>query len=278
MTTMQGGNLRKMTAELDGKTPLYSLPVGEASVPMNPLLGQQLELVYNGAINCIHCNRKTKKSFNQGYCYPCFRRLAACDSCIMSPQKCHFHEGTCREPEWGETHCMIDHFVYIANTSGLKVGITRGTQVPTRWIDQGATQALPVFRVASRLDSGLAEVVFAMHVADKTAWQAMLKGANGALDMLAERDRLLEACAADMAALRQARGINAISDVRDVPTTEIEYPVLQYPEKVKSLTFDKQSEVSGTLLGIKGQYLILDTGVINMRRHAGYDISLSVRQ
>ena len=169
---------------------------------------------------------------------------------------------------------MIDHFVYISNTSGLKVGITRGSQVPTRWIDQGATQALPVFRVSSRLDSGLVEVIFAAHVADKTAWQAMLKGPNGVLDLPAERDRLLAACAEEVAALREERGLDAIVEITDAAPTSITYPVLEYPEKVKSLTFDKVSEVSGTLMGIKGQYLILDTGVINMRRHAGYEVSL----
>ena len=123
----------------------YRMVFGDVEVPLNQYLGSTLQLSFDGVINCIHCDRKTNKSFNQGYCYPCFKRLAQCDSCIVSPEKCHYHEGTCREPEWGETHCMIDHIVYLANTSGIKVGITRGTQVPTRWMDQGATQAKPIF-------------------------------------------------------------------------------------------------------------------------------------
>jgi len=120
----------------------YSLRLSEQEIPLNQFLGRQLQLQFQGVINCIHCNRKTNKSFNQGYCYPCFMRLAQCDSCIVSPEKCHFAAGTCREPEWGEQNCMIDHIVYLANTSGIKVGITRTSQVPTRWMDQGATQAL----------------------------------------------------------------------------------------------------------------------------------------
>ncbi|MFK7831052.1 MAG: DUF2797 domain-containing protein [Congregibacter sp.] len=270
------GSIRKMRATLNAGTADYHLPMGDEAVPMNALLGKTLVLSYLGQINCIHCNRKTKKSFNQGYCFPCVRKLAQCDNCIVSPQKCHYAAGTCREPEWGEANCMIDHIVYLANTSGLKVGITRGTQVPTRWIDQGATQALPMLRVSSRLDSGLAEVAFAEHVADKTAWQAMLKGANGPLDMPAERARLLELCTATIETLREERGLDAVSFVDEQSVTEIDYPVLEYPEKVKSMTFDKVPEVKGVLKGIKGQYLLLDTGVINLRRHAGYKVELRV--
>ncbi|MDP5054142.1 MAG: DUF2797 domain-containing protein [Congregibacter sp.] len=269
------GGARKMRTALTEASVDYALPLGDASVGLNALLGQSISLVFLGAIHCVHCGRKTKKSFNQGYCYPCFQRLAQCDSCIMSPQKCHYAAGTCREPEWGEANCMVDHFVYLANTSGLKVGITRGTQVPTRWIDQGATQALPAFRVASRLDSGLVEVLFASHVADKTAWQRMLKGASDPLDLPGERARLNETCAEAITQLQQLRGIDAITALDASDVTDIDYPVLEYPEKVKSMTFDKMPEVAGTLLGIKGQYLILDTGVINMRRHAGYQIALS---
>lgn len=275
---LAAGGLRKMRSELIDGRASYALPLDDARVPLEPLLGKSVTLSYLGAIHCVHCGRKTKKSFNQGYCFPCFRRLAQCDSCIVSPQKCHFHAGTCREPEWGEANCMIDHFVYLANTSGLKVGITRGTQLPTRWIDQGATQALPIFRVASRLDSGLVEVAFGAHVADKTAWQAMLKGSNEPMDLPAERDRLLEACAEVLEALQNERGLNAMSAVDTDTITAIDYPVLHYPEKVKSVTFDKVPEVQGVLQGIKGQYLIFDTGVINMRRHAGYRVALSVTE
>ncbi|MDA8962387.1 DUF2797 domain-containing protein [Congregibacter sp.] len=276
MSTLLGeGAIRKMRSELSEGPVDYALPMGESSVALNALLGQSISLSFLGAIHCVHCGRKTKKSFNQGFCYPCFQRLAQCDSCIMSPQKCHYAAGTCREPEWGEANCMVDHFVYLANTSALKVGITRHTQLPTRWIDQGATQALPAFRVASRLDSGLVEVAFAAHVADKTAWQRMLKGANEPMDLPRERERLMETCADAIEQLRKERGLDAITPLDAGNVTDIDYPVLEYPSKVKSMTFDKMPEVAGTLLGIKAQYLIFDIGVINMRRHAGYQLALS---
>ena len=273
--TLGEGNLRKMRGTLEGDAVSYGLPLNDDVVPLNDLIGHSLTLSYLGEINCINCGRKTKKSFNQGYCYPCFQKLAQCDSCIVSPQKCHYHEGTCREPEWGDANCMIDHFVYLANTSGLKVGITRGTQIPTRWIDQGAVQALPIFRVASRLDSGLVEALFKDHVADKTAWQTILKGVAVELDLTQERDRLADLVSDEIKALQDTRGLTAITPINEFDVQAINYPVLEYPTKVKSMTFDKLPEVSGRLMGIKGQYLIFDTGVINMRRHAGYRIAVT---
>ena len=169
------GNIQKMQTQLND-TVQYHLPIGEQRVDMNALIGKQIQLQHSTEINCVACGRSIKKSFNQGFCYPCFQSLAQCDSCIIKPEKCHYHEGTCREPEWGEQHCLKDHYVYLANSSGLKVGITRGTQIPTRWMDQGATQALPIFKVQNRLTSGQVEVIFKNHVADKTSWQKMLKG------------------------------------------------------------------------------------------------------
>lgn len=146
MTLLGQGGLRKMSAQLDAPVS-YAFRLDEQVLPVNPLLGQHLRIEFLGAIHCTHCGRKTKKSFAQGYCYPCFTKLAQCDSCIMSPERCHYAAGTCREPAWGEQFCMTDHIVYLANSSGVKVGITRASQVPTRWIDQGASQALPILRV-----------------------------------------------------------------------------------------------------------------------------------
>ena len=268
------GAVRKMKTALADPVS-YTLILSEQEIPLNQYLGRQLQLQFNGVINCIHCNRKTNKSFNQGYCYPCFTRLAQCDSCIVSPEKCHFAAGTCREPEWGEQHCMIDHIVYLANTSGIKVGITRTSQVPTRSMDQGATQARPIFRVASRLHSGLVEATFKAHIADKTNWQAMLKADAKPVDFEDVRRRLMDDCSAELDALMQAHGIQAITELVDEPDIHIRYPVLEYPRKVTSLNPDKTPSLGGTLLGIKGQYLLFDTGVINMRKYGGYQLSLT---
>ncbi len=274
MAVLGAGMVRKMTTALEAPVQ-YRLPLGDADVGLNALLGQSLRLQYDGQINCVHCGRKTSKSFNQGYCYPCFKRLAQCDSCIVSPEKCHYHAGTCREPEWGEQNCMIDHFVYLANTSGIKVGITRHSQIPTRWMDQGAVQARPVFRVSSRFQSGLVETLFSAHIADKTNWRALLKGVPEEADLEAVRARLLEECAADIETLQAEHGLTAIAVLEDEDETRITYPVLEYPAKVTSFNLDKNPLVEGTLVGIKGQYLIFDTGVINMRKYGGYQLTLA---
>ena len=273
MNVIARGIVRKMRSRL-GQPVSYSARLGDNEIALNPLIDQQLKLIFSGGIYCIHCNRKTNKSFNQGYCYPCFQKLAQCDSCIIHPERCHLEQGTCREPAWGEKYCMQDHIVYLANSSGLKVGITRATQVPTRWIDQGATQALAIMRVRSRLQSGTLEMAFKQHVADKTNWRDMLKGKAAELDMAGERDRLLAACEEDINELTDRFGFFAISVLKGIDPVSIDYPVQAYPEKITSLNFDKGQVVSGTLKGIKGQYLIFDSGVINLRRFSGYEVEL----
>ncbi len=268
------GALSKMRTELAAPV-RYELLLDDHAVPLNDYIGKPIRLEFLGAINCTHCGRKTKKSYGQGHCYPCFKKLPQCDLCIVSPEKCHFHLGTCRDADWGEQFCFQDHFVYLANSSGVKVGITRGTQVPTRWMDQGAIQALPIFRVATRLQSGQVERLLGEHVADKTNWRAMLKGDVTPVDLTEVRDRLLEQCAEGLTELEQTHGLQAIQRLSDAQQIDIDYPVQVFPTKVTSFNFDKTEVVEGTLMGIKGQYLMLDTGVINIRKFTAYQVAFS---
>ncbi|WP_084708337.1 DUF2797 domain-containing protein [Marinobacter psychrophilus] len=268
------GRLRKMPASAGhsiGNPVQYELRLGDNHVALNELIGQPISIEFNGIIRCMNCDRVTKKSFSQGFCFPCMRKLASCDSCIMSPEKCHFHLGTCREPEWGQANCMVEHVVYLANSSGLKVGITRGTQVPTRWIDQGAVGAIPMLRVATRQLSGFVEVACKAHVADRTNWRTMLKGETTELNLAEERDKLLALVAEELDALRAEHGADSIRAVQE-PSLGLSYPVDVWPQKVTSHNLDKTPRVSGVLQGVKGQYLILDTGVINIRKYTGYQV------
>ena len=276
MRELGRGALTKMAVRLDSPVQ-YALRLDDAEVAVNPLLGKTLRLEYLGAIHCTHCGRRTKKSFSQGYCYPCFTRLAQCDSCIVSPEKCHFDAGTCREPGWGEQFCMTDHVVYLANSSGVKVGITRATQLPTRWLDQGASQALPILRVATRQQSGLVEDLLRSQVADRTNWRALLKGDAAPVDLAAVREQLFDSCREGLEALQQRFGLQAIQPLADAEAVEIRYPVEAYPSKIASFDLDKNPLVEGTLLGIKGQYLILDTGVINIRKYTAYQVAASCK-
>ncbi|WP_263141664.1 DUF2797 domain-containing protein [Pseudomonas sp. RIT-PI-AD] len=273
MVELGRGALSKLSVQLDSPV-RYAFRLGESEVQVNPLIGRRLRLEYLGAIHCSHCGRRTNKSFAQGYCYPCFTSLPQCDICIVSPEKCHHEWGTCRDPEWGQRFCMSDHIVYLANSSGIKVGITRASQIPTRWIDQGARQALPILRVATRQQSGQVEDLLRSQVGDRTNWRALLKGEAPELDLAALRDSILGACAEGLLALQQRHGLQAIQLLTGIKPIDIRYPVEAYPSKIVSLDLDKTPVVEGTLHGIKGQYLILDTGVINIRKYTAYQLAV----
>ena len=270
------GLLSKMAVDLPPEQAVatYHMVLDQHRIAMNPLIGKPITLRYTGEIHCQHCNRLTKKSYSGGFCFPCSQKLAQCDLCFMKPETCHFDKGTCREPEWGQAVCMQDHIVYLANSSGIKVGITRIGQIPTRWIDQGASQAIPIFKVKTRYQSGLVEVMFKAHVSDRTDWRKMLKGQAPELDLSVIRDQLLAECQHDILTLQQQFGQDAIEVLPAERVVTIDYPVTQYPTKISSFNFDKTAIVEGVLQGIKGQYLILDTGVINIRKFSGYHITM----
>lgn len=266
------GVLQKMRTQVS--SPIrYELVIGGMILPLNDYLGKNINLNYTGRIFCLNCGQKTSKSFNQGYCFKCFRSSASADMCIMKPETCHYHLGTCREPKWGETHCFMPHIVYLANSSGVKVGITRKTQVPTRWLDQGAMQALPIFEVSNRRLAGLIEVTLAQYIPDKTQWQRLLKNDAETLDLAFVKDEVLTLCKKELLAL--ANQFPQQMHVLNNQSYDFSFPVLQYPNKVKALNLDNQAQISGVLQGIKGQYLILDTGVINIRKFGGYEVEFS---
>ena len=269
------GSIKKMRATLDDNQQVqYQLPIGDQLVEMNPLIGTSVTLTHTGKISCSNCGKKTKKSYSQGHCFVCMKKLASCDMCIMKPETCHFAQGTCREPEWGEANCFVPHYVYLSNTSGLKVGITRHTQLPTRWIDQGATQGLPILKVSTRQISGLVEVELAKMIADKTNWRTMLKGNAEAIDLKAKAAELLPEVENKIHEICMKNGEYAIEKLNE-DIQGIQFPVTEFPTKISSHNFDNDPVVRGVLLGIKGQYLIFDTGVINLRKFTSYEISLS---
>jgi hypothetical protein len=262
--------LKKMPAVLENPVQ-YTLVLDDTNIPLNSLLGQKIQLHYTGNIYCMHCNRKTAKSFQQGYCFPCYRRFLECGLCIIHPEKCRYYEGICKADDWAHAHCVQPHVVYLANSSGLKVGITREHHFQTRWIDQGATQGLVIFKVQNRHQAGLVEVALKQFVADKTNWQAMLKADNHALDLIAKRDEILLQSKSAMTDLME-KFPGDIQSAADTTITDIRYPVLRYPVKITAFNLDKNPLVEGILQGIKGQYLLLDTGVISVRKFGGYQV------
>ena len=262
---LHSGNLRKMRTRLEDVVH-YTLMLDDTPIDMNAQIGETIKLSFDGQINCIACDRLTKKSFGQGFCYPCFRNAPEASECIIRPELCRAHEGEARDMAWAEKHCLSEQIVYLARSSAIKVGITRASQVPTRWIDQGATDAIIFARVPNRYTAGLVEVAMKEHLTDRTNWQRMLKNEVIDADLVAKKALVSDALDAD---LRQ------FIDTDDT-VCSIDYPVDRYPEKVKSVGFDKQPEIEGCLAGIKGQYLIFDDNrVLNIRKHNGYRITVS---
>lgn len=256
------GNLRKMQTRLRDVAQ-YTLLLDGVPVDMNAKIGETLSLRFDGTINCIVCGRETRKSFGQGFCYPCFRDAPEASECIIRPELCRAHEGEARDMDWAEKHCLVEQIVYLARSSAIKVGITRASQMPTRWIDQGATDAIVFARVPNRYTAGLVEVAMKEHLTDRTNWQRMLKNEVIDADLVATKASLIDKLGPE---LRQ------YIDSDDTVCT-INYPVERYPEKVKSVGFDKQPQIEGRLAGIKGQYLIFDDNrVLNIRKHNGYRI------
>ena len=267
LTMRYNGTLLKMETKLENPIE-YDLPIGDELVYMNHLIGKYIAFKWLKEIYCVVCGRKTNKSFAQGFCYPCFLNAPETSECIFRPELCQAQDGVARDMEWAENHCLQDHIVYLAISSGIKVGVTRSDQIPTRWIDQGAWQAIKLAKTPNRYTAGLIEVALKEHISDRTNWQRMLKNQliEGVDLTVAKRE---------MIAHLPSELQNYISEENDI--TEINYPVNEYPEKVKSLSFDKLEEITGRLWGVKGQYLIFDDGtVLNMRKHTGYMVELEV--
>jgi hypothetical protein len=259
------GTLRKMKTSRDSEGKVaYELFLGDQEVPLNSQIGKEISIRYTGSIYCLSCNRKITKSFNQGYCYPCFTSLPETDMCIVKPEKCHFAAGTCRDSSWGLKHCHIPHVVYLANSSGLKVGVTRAYQKFHRWMDQGASQAIIICQTANRLDAGLVEIALAKHLQDKTNWRKMLKERPEDLDLKTAKENIKQFLPGAVSFLPGEDEV-----------FHFDYPVFKYPSKIESLDFEKSTEVRGILTGIKGQYLMFDSAVINIRKFGGYEVDFS---
>jgi hypothetical protein len=260
------GHLLKMQSELTNPVH-YTLHLDDHVVDMNTMIGNTVNIMYTGTIHCINCGRKTSKSFFQGYCYPCFTSLPQTDPSVIRPEKNQAHLGISRDMEWSKKHDLIDHVVYLALSGGLKVGVTRHTQIPTRWIDQGARSAVALATTPHRNMAGQLEVELKKHMNDKTNWRAMLTNKKDGEPQLEESIKQ----AIDWLPDEFKKYINS-----SFPITTINYPVDVYPAKVKSVNLDKNPNFTGVLEGIRGQYLIFNDGIVlNVRKYNGYEVELS---
>ena len=241
-----------------------SWQVGGDVLPISSWIGSTLRLEATGVIHCGHCGQPTKRSYSQGYCYSCFKRLARCDLCMMAPTRCHYDQGTCREPQWGESFCFAPHLVYLANSSDLKVGITRPGQEFTRWTDQGAEQGLVLLHTETRQLAGALEATLGQWVSDRSNWRKLISQPAEPIDLAAEAKRLL----ARMAKLPRGAAV-AVSE----PQTLL-YPVQAYAEP-KSLKLQPGKGLEAELLGIRGQYLLFAQGALNVRNLTSMEVVVS---
>ena len=277
---MLTGNLRQL--QMTACKPVgYMLHFNQhPPILLNDHLGKTMTFQFSNYIQCIHCGRKAKQSFNQGYCFVCFRKLARCDHCMIKPELCHFANGTCREPDWGTRVCMKKHIVYMSYTSGIKIGITRKINLPMRWLDQGATLALPLFEVKTRLHSGLIEVILKQYFNDRTQWKKMLQYCHYHTNLTDLWNTFLtqhqDALQAQFNKSPRLNNHLPASIAQYHPISQFHYPRLDATINYTAVNITKKPEFSGRLLGMKGQYLLFDTGVLNIRKHTGYYVSLQI--
>jgi hypothetical protein len=259
------GSLYKMDTQLH-EVVKYSLQLNEI-VAVNDWVEKNIRIIFSGKIFCSSCGKPTNKSF-QGFCYKCFTSAPEAAECILRPELCQAHLGKGRNVEWEEKHHNQPHFVYLALSDVVKVGVTRTTQVPTRWIDQGAHQAIRLAETPNRYEAGILEVALKSLYTDKTNWRKMLQHCvDESIDLVTEKWELIEHLPSDL-----TRFVSENDEI-----TCLHYPVIAYPEKVNSINLDKTPLVEGKLMGIKGQYLLFEGGkVLNIRSHTGYYVGFEV--
>lgn len=260
------GTLTKMQTEY--QNPIQYYLVFESSfIHINELIGRDLTIDHVG-YQCLECGLP-KKIFRQGFCYDCFMASASAGDWIMKPELSTAHlDIEDRDLEYEKKVQLQPHVVYLALSSEVKVGVTRKTQVPTRWIDQGAVAAIPIVEVPNRYLAGITEVALKGHFSDKTNWQKMLKNEVPVADLVKERfgTRFI-----------LPKEVQEYFYPEKEDLYQLYYPVAEYPKKVMSLNLEKSPHYQGKLTGIKGQYLIFEDGtVFNIRTYEGYVVDIEL--
>jgi hypothetical protein len=265
--TMMEGVLVKMKTELNNPIRYY-LTFPSMFVRVNELIGKTITFTHTGYC-CLNCG-SNETIFRQGFCKRCFFETPTAGDWIMRPELSQAHlDIEDRDLAYEKKVQLQPHVVYLAVSSGLKVGVTRKTQVPTRWIDQGAHQTIPIVEVPNRYLAGITEVALKEHYNDKTNWRRMLTQDPSQMDLVAERDRALQWLPQEVNPY--------IKTTENDATLFLQFPLEQPPTKVKSVNLTKSKMHSGKLVGIKGQYLVFeDQSVMNVRSHEGVSVRMEV--
>lgn len=259
------GVLQKMQSEM-GNPIQYYLIFENDFLNMNQVLNKSLEITFL-KYQCLNCGQD-KQIYRQGFCKNCFYEIPSAGDWIMRPELSTAHlDIEDRDLIYEKKIQLQPHIVYLANSSTLKVGVTRKSQVPTRWIDQGAHEAIEIAEVPNRYLAGIIEISLKDHIGDKTNWRKMLTNEVVDEDLVQWRNQLKQYIPAEAQTYV----------LENNQETHLRFPVLQYPTKVKSLSLEKTNSYNGILKGIKGQYLIFeDETVFNIRGSEGYFVSLQI--
>ncbi|HBH07763.1 MAG TPA: DUF2797 domain-containing protein [Flavobacteriales bacterium] len=259
------GYLRKMTTTIGN--PIQYFTDSEKHYLLNNIIGKEVVLTHTSNKECIVCGKSIKKTYGQGFCYPCFQNAPENSECIIKPELCEGHLGKGRDPEWEQKHHNQPHVVYVAQTEGVKVGVTRKDQVPTRWIDQGASRARVLAEFPYRQLAGKMEIALKSNWSDRTNWRKMLT------------NQPPERGFSELYQKIKSEAQNHFNEylVSENNALELNYPVEIYPKRIRSISFDKTPYIRQKLAGIRGQYLIFESGnVLNIRKFSGYEITIEI--
>jgi len=260
------GQISKMVSSI-GNPIEYVLPIGEKKLILNKYIGELIQIKFNDEIRCINCKNKIKKTYMQGYCYPCFISLPQTEDCVFKPHLCKAHLGEARDMVWAKNNCLVSTYVYLSLTSNLKVGVTRQSHIPSRWIDQGAHYAIRFAKTPNRYLAGLIELEISKYISDRTQWRKMILGQYDELDLINKKNDLHEYLPSNLDKYY----------LNNENIVELKYPIIINLEKIKSFNIEKFKSIKKKLIGIKGQYLMFDDShVLNVRKYTGYNFTIKV--
>ena len=244
----------------------YYFYFDESWKSVNELIGKKLSFIWSGNVFCF-CGKKKKKFYRQNFCYDCFWSLPQASPSIFKPELCQAHLGIEeRDLAWEKKFQLQPHVVYISISSGVKVGVTRKNSVESRWIDQGAVEGIVIAETPNRYLAGKMEVFLKQFLADKTSWIKMLKGEIKSVDLIQKKQEIFS--------LVDNEFKPYLIEKNDLK--KINYPLVNHPKKIKSISLEKQNIIEEKLVGIKGQYLIFESDyVFNMRKHTGFEVKFS---
>lgn len=251
----------------------YSLLYGDTKLDLTGAVGRHIKLSHTGKFACCYCGRSIKKTYHGGYCFPCMQNLARCDLCVVKPELCHFHLGTCREPEWGLNHCMKPHILYASYTSGLKVGLTRKERLKNRWLEQGALGAVALLELNSRYHAGLIESHMAASIADKTNWRKMLAQETLPENVwIQNKEHIL-----DLMGKALFAHTDKVTDYKLIEPKWFDLAIdVVVPQKIKSIKPKLDEPIEGVLKAFRGHYMVFDEAVVNMRSLVGYELNITI--